>query len=197
MLQWLRHLSRNVIVKARRVARENNARNRWLDEARRTSLVHESIEFKGLDPEPANLKIGSNCCLERDVSVWLSNDPGADAKLAIGDGVYVGRNTFLGCYQPLKIGDNALIGAYSYITSGNHGFARRDVTINSQGFTGSPIEIGPDVWIGAHVTILPGVVIGKGAILGAGSLVNKDIPEYQIWAGVPAKFIRQRPGGGE
>lgn len=55
-----------------------------------------------------------------------------------------------------------------------------------------PIEIGNDVWIGARSVILSGVKIGNGAIIAANSVVTKDIPEYAIAAGVPAKVIGQR-----
>lgn len=48
------------------------------------------------------------------------------------------------------------------------------------------------VWIGANVVVLRGVRIGEGAIIGAGAVVNKDIPPFEIWGGVPAKFIKKR-----
>ena len=54
------------------------------------------------------------------------------------------------------------------------------------------VKIGKDVWIGANAIVLKGITIGNGAILGAGSVVTKDIPPYEIWAGVPAKFIKER-----
>ena len=52
--------------------------------------------------------------------------------------------------------------------------------------------IEPDVWCGANVTILKGVHIGKGSVIAAGAVVTKNIGEYEIWAGVPAKKIRNR-----
>jgi acetyltransferase-like isoleucine patch superfamily enzyme len=173
--------------------REPTAANLWLAEARKKSLVHPSIEFKGLGPDGSNFTIGRTCCLERDLSVWLSNDHGAEPKLSIGDSVYVGRNTFLGCYKPISIGDHTMIGAYSYIISGDHRFDRRDVPMHDQGYVGRAVVIGSDAWLGTHVTVLPGVTIGEGAIVGAGSVVTKNIPEFEIWAGVPAKHIRHRP----
>jgi acetyltransferase-like isoleucine patch superfamily enzyme len=54
------------------------------------------------------------------------------------------------------------------------------------------VEIGNDVWIGYHVTIIDGVKIGNGAIIAAGSIVTKDIPDYAIVGGIPAKIIRYR-----
>ena len=92
------------------------------------------------------------------------------------------RNCYLGAYQPVTIGDDVQIGAYSYIISANHRFDRRDVTIREQGFTGAAVIIESDVWIGVHVTVLPGLTIGRGAIVGANSVLTKSIPAYQIWA---------------
>ena len=131
----------------------------------------------------------------RDVTIWLSHESNAKPKLTLGKRVFVTRNCYLGVFQPITIGDDTQIGAFSYIISANHCFDRRDIPIRDQGFTGSPIVIGSDVWIGTHVVILPGVMIGNGAIIGAGSVVTKDVPAYQIWGGMPAKFLKERPGG--
>jgi maltose O-acetyltransferase len=57
---------------------------------------------------------------------------------------------------------------------------------------GGPVKISHHVWIASDVTILPGVTLGEGAVVGAASLVSKNIPSKQIWAGVPAKFVRER-----
>lgn len=53
-----------------------------------------------------------------------------------------------------------------------------------------PITIGEDAWIGAGVIILPGVSVGRGSLLGAGSIVTKDVPEYTVVAGNPARVLR-------
>ena len=55
-----------------------------------------------------------------------------------------------------------------------------------------PPVIGDDVWIGVNVVILRGVRIGDGAVIAAGAVVAKDVPENEIWGGVPARFIRKR-----
>ena len=55
-----------------------------------------------------------------------------------------------------------------------------------------PIIIGNDVWIGARVIILPGIHVGNGCVIGAGSVVTHDIPDYEIWAGNPAHKIKTR-----
>ncbi|MUG94040.1 acyltransferase [Scytonema sp. UIC 10036] len=106
---------------------------------------------------------------------------------------YIGRNTFIGVFHPITIGEASQIGAYSYLISANHCYERRDIPIIEQGFVGAEIVIEDDVWLGTHVVVLPGVTIGQGAIVAAGSVVTKDIPPYQVWGGVPAKFIKHRP----
>lgn len=79
----------------------------------------------------------------------------------------------------------------------NHRFDRTDVPMRFQEFSESePVIIDDDVWIGCRVTILPGVRIGKGAIIGAASVVTKDVPEYAIVGGNPAKVIKMRKRAG-
>ena len=72
-------------------------------------------------------------------------------------------------------------------------FERTDVPMMEQGFyPEEPVYIGDDVWIGDRVLILPGVHIGTGCIVAAGAVVTKDVPDYAIAAGVPAKVMRMR-----
>ena len=68
--------------------------------------------------------------------------------------------------------------------------------MNQQGFEPEQVmHIGDDVWIGTNVIILPGVNIGSHCIIGAGAVVTKDVPDYAIVGGVPAKVIRYRTEG--
>ncbi len=171
------------------------AQFRWwiAGQARRGVVIHPTLEILGPRNwrDAARFRDGSR--IDRDCSLWISTDAGADARFALGAGAYVGRNTFLGAYRPLSIGDRALVGAYCYIISANHRYERRDVPIREQGFTGAPIVIEEDAWLGTHVVVLPGVTIGRGAIIAAGSVVNRDVPAWQIWGGMPARFIKERP----
>jgi maltose O-acetyltransferase len=108
----------------------------------------------------------------------------------IGNNSAIGHNARLGA---VKIGDNVMMGPDVIIFSRNHVFENRMVPMNVQGGTeGNPVLIGDDVWIGARAIILPGVHIGKGAIVGAGAVVSKDVPEYAIVAGNPARVIKQK-----
>jgi len=92
------------------------------------------------------------------------------------------------------IGNDVLIAGHCLIIPANHNFVRTDIPITDQKETSLGIVIQDDVWIGAGCQILDGVTIGKGSIIGAGSVVNKSIPEYSIAVGVPAKVIKKRVG---
>lgn len=86
-----------------------------------------------------------------------------------------------------------MMGPDVMIFHGDHEMSRRDIPMRLQGDSVSkPVVIGDDVWIGARSIILKGVHIGKGAVIAAGAVVTKDVPEYAIVGGVPAKVIKYR-----
>ncbi|MCL1899355.1 MAG: acyltransferase [Promicromonosporaceae bacterium] len=93
-------------------------------------------------------------------------------------------------------GDGVRIGGQTSILGFNHRFAP-DEPVFRQGLSSRGITIGDDVWIGSHAVLLDGIVVGQGAVIGAGSVVTKDVPAGAVVAGNPARFIRWRrdPGG--
>lgn len=168
--------------------------NKWLSlQSKKGSSIHSSIDFIGKRPAFYCIELGDKCHFQRDLTIDITEIEELNPRLVIKDGAYIGRNTVISVYSPITIGKEVLIGAYSYIVSSNHNYERRDLPIWTQGVIEAPIIIEDGVWIGAHVIVLPGVTIGEGAIIGAGSVVSKNIPPYEIWAGVPAKFIKKRP----
>lgn len=111
--------------------------------------------------------------------------------LSIDDNSGIGEHSEI--YGDVTIGKNVMMGTNCIIYSRNHRFDRTDIPMNEQGFSEvKPVIIGDDVWIGGRVTILPGVHVGHGSIIGAGAVVTKDVPEYAIVGGNPAKVIRYR-----
>ena len=92
----------------------------------------------------------------------------------------------------IVIGDDVMIGPNVVIRASNHGAQDLDVPMWDQPHTGGTIRIGDDVWIGANAVIVPDVTIGSHAIVAAGAVVTRDIPEYAIAAGVPARVIADR-----
>ena len=111
----------------------------------------------------------------------------------LGDHVEINRSVYLwaGHHSKIVIGDYTGISPEVFIISSNHG-TKKGETFMTQDHQEADIIIGKDVWIGAHAIILPGVTIGDGAIIGAGSVVIKDIPENAIAFGVPARIVSKR-----
>jgi len=193
MIRLIYRKFRSMCVRLDRLLHTPTPIERWMAIPARTGVIHPSIQFTHLLPNQNNCVLGERCILDMGVTIWLADEPAATPQLKLGNDVYVGKNTFLGSYFPISIGDNTLIGADSYIISANHGFSRRDIPIRKQGYFGAPVAIGEGVWLGAHVIVLPGVTIGQGAIVGAGSVVTRSIPPFEIWAGSPARWIKNRP----
>jgi len=92
----------------------------------------------------------------------------------------------------LEIGDNVLIGPGVGIHGSNYKYSDKNRPIIEQGIESKGIKIEDDVWIGSNSTILDGVTIGKGSVIGAGSVVTRDIPPYSVAFGVPAKVVEER-----
>lgn len=114
-----------------------------------------------------------------------------------GESIEIGDNSGIGanCDIPkdIIIGKNVMLSRQSFILSRNHRFDRIDIPINDQGFYDSKQTIiDDDCWIGLRTIITPGRHISKGTIVGMGSVLTKDFPEYSIVGGTPAKLIRSR-----
>ena len=115
-------------------------------------------------------------------------------ELSIGDRSGIGVNCKVS--GRTYIGDDVMMGPDCIMYSYSHAHSSIDIPMDQQGFESeTPIHIGNDVWIGARVIILPGVTVGNHVILGAGAVVTKDIPDYAIAGGCPAKVIRMRNEG--
>ena len=110
-----------------------------------------------------------------------------------GKNIKIGKNVFINAccrFQDqggIEIGDGSLIGHNTTIATLNHDF-NPDKRANLHP---SPVKIGKNVWIGSDSTILPGVEIGDGAVIGAGSVVTKNVPANSIAVGSPARVIKQ------
>jgi acetyltransferase-like isoleucine patch superfamily enzyme len=118
--------------------------------------------------DPQNVEVGSRVSVGPHARLWAS----PNARLVIADDVLIGPNVI--------------------IVTANHGFAQRDVRVGDQPQIEQDVLIGRDAWIGANAVILPGIRIGEGAVVAAGSVVNRDVEPYAVVGGVPARPIGER-----
>lgn len=139
---------------------------------------------------PENIRLGSEIYIVAG-AVLRACDHGS---LTIGDRFAINGNSRVvaDCGGEIRIGNGVMIGPNVVIRASNHDHDRCDVPIWEQGQTGGRIVIGDDVWIASNVVILPGVEIGSHAIIAAGAVVTRDVPEFAVVAGVPARVIKDR-----
>ncbi len=135
--------------------------------------------------------IGAYTCL---VCIDDHNNKLSNSTLTIGEGTSIGEmNNIRAGGGRITIGSKCIFAQHISIIAANHLIAKDQYMIDQAWDTEKNfVEIGDDVWIGSGVSILPGVRVGKGAILAAGSVVTKDVGEYEIVAGVPARLIKCR-----
>lgn len=131
-------------------------------------------------------KIGLNSIISRNVKIVYPQG------IEIGDYVNITRNVTLDGRGGIKIGSDTLVGFESIILTSSHNYKQKNMLVREQGMFQAPVAIGKDVWIGTRVIILPGVTIGDGAVIGANSVVSKDVKPNTVVAGTPAKFIKER-----
>lgn len=133
-------------------------------------------EIHGLSTN--GLKFGKNVTIGRYTSIRPSSYYGVGK---IGYGLEMGENSsigpygFVGCSGKIEIGKNVMIGPRVSLFAENHNFSDVSTTIKEQGVNNKGILIEDDCWIGSGVIILDGVTIGHGSVIGAGTLVTKDI----------------------
>lgn len=113
-------------------------------------------------------------------------------ELSIGKDVTINERCFISAYGGLSIGNSVSIGHDTTILSSDHSFIGKDIMIKEQGIMGKPTIIGDDVYIGCKCIILGGIEIGCGAVVGAGSVVTKNVGEYSIVVGNPCRELKNR-----
>ncbi len=140
------------------------------------------------------IKVGKNCRFGRYSTIELFN---SDSELSVGDGFRSNSYLHIGVQSSVVIGKNVLVASGVYISDHSHGAYGKLEPSNpltppvDRQLHVAPVIIGDNVWLGEKVAILPGVRVGNGVIVGAGAVVTKDIPDYSIVAGVPAKVIKR------
>lgn len=153
------------------------------------SVLYHPLCIRGRE----NICIGNQTTILNGVRMQVYNDlTGKQSKIKIGDNCYIGyNNTFLAGGN-ITLEDGVLMASNILISSENHSINPEspDYYMN-QKLSCDPIIVGEGTWIGEKVSILSGVTIGKKCVIGAGSIVTKDIPDFSIAVGSPAKVIKK------
>ena len=118
---------------------------------------------------------------------------GAPEKFSIDSTSHLKSNTYIDCtWGGVTIGKFFFLGRGLTIFSSNHNYELGDYIPYSRTSIPKPVVIKDFVWCGANVTICPGVTIGEGVVIGAGAVVTKDVPDYAVVGGNPAKILKYR-----
>ena len=141
------------------------------------------------------ISIGDDTLIGPGVALSAGMVPGQECiskvVVSIGDRCLIGRGSGIVGHFSITIGNDVWTGHHVYITDQNHGY--EDVTrpISQQSQPERPVVIGDGSWLGHGAVVLPGVTIGKHVVIGANSVVTKDIPDFSVAVGSPARVIRR------
>lgn len=114
-------------------------------------------------------------------------------RMVIGDGTWIGQACFLHSAGGIEIGKNVGVGPHVKILTSRHAEAGRDLPILLSPIETAPVVVKDDADLGIGAILLPGVTVGRGAQVGAGAVVTKDVEDFAVVAGNPARVLRTRP----
>jgi acetyltransferase-like isoleucine patch superfamily enzyme len=156
--------------------------------ARGGFYVRHPVEGEILEAlDDGRLRIGPGTLLEP--GCWLTMAP--EAEVEIGAGSFLNRNTMIAAQGRVSIGDHTMFANGCFIGDAEHRFDDPELPITWQGFTSKgPVAIGDNCWFGVNCVVTSGVIVGERCVVGANSVVNRDLPPRTIAAGAPAKVIR-------
>jgi acetyltransferase-like isoleucine patch superfamily enzyme len=133
------------------------------------------------------LQLGRDVLLEP--GVWITAP--APARVRIGSGTFLNLGVMIAALELVEIGDHCMFANGCFITDADHRVDDPTLPITWQGFTTKgPTRIGDNVWCGANVVITSGVSVGERCVIGANSVVTRDLPAFSVAAGAPARVIR-------
>lgn len=131
----------------------------------------------------------------------LTDGDNTEVAVVIESGTSISGTCVISAVRSIVIEQDTLLARNVYIADHSHSFQRKDLPILAQGVDKiSPVRIKRGAWLGQNVVVCPGVTIGTGAVIGANSVVTKDVPDYSVAVGAPARVVnrtdcsRQRDG---
>jgi acetyltransferase-like isoleucine patch superfamily enzyme len=133
------------------------------------------------------LELGENVLFEP--GVWLTG--AAPARIRIGSGSFLNLGVMVAAMDLVEIGEHCMFANGCFITDADHRFDDPDKPVPWQGFRSKgPTRVGANVWCGANVVITSGVTVGERCVIGANSVVTRDLEPYSIAVGAPARAVK-------
>ena len=160
-------------------------------------LLHHGIKTEGFVFLPRHYEISKGKKAEFTIGGFVFIGEGCafrahEGKLRIGHKCTFGGKNTINCYNHVEVGDENLWADNIYVVDFDHWFIDPMMSIRSQGIRKEHVIIKNNVWIGEKVTIVRGVTVGQGCVIGAMSLVSRDVPPFSVSGGVPARIIKYR-----
>lgn len=150
------------------------------------SIIDDGCVLDAKGGPKSGISIGKGCYIGRQTIIYCK-----DGRINIGDESNIGHNCIIFSSNFVEIREKVLIAAYSYIMSGGrYDFPVDKEFVYQDTFSRGPTIIESNAWVGAKVVIVDGVRVGKNSIIGAGSVVLKDIPPNCVVFGVPGKIYK-------
>jgi acetyltransferase-like isoleucine patch superfamily enzyme len=141
------------------------------------------------------IEIGTDTLIGPGVSLSAGMVPGQECitspVVRIGDRCLIGKGSGIVGHFSITIGNDVWTGHHVYITDQNHGYENIALPISQQSQPERAVVIGDESWLGYGSVVLPGVTIGKHVVIGANSVVTRDIPDYSVAVGSPARVVRK------
>lgn len=141
----------------------------------------------------SQIELGNYVVIHRDSWVQVVGSGGADRspRLILKDNVSIGMGATISAAKKIIFEEGVFSARNIYVSDHGHEFRDVSIPVRSQGIGNiAEVRIGKNTWLGQNCVILPGVTIGKHCVIGANSVVNRDIPDYAVAAGAPARIIR-------
>jgi acetyltransferase-like isoleucine patch superfamily enzyme len=165
----------------------------WL-KCKLNHVTYASIPYIGMGVKIINkggVALGRNVIIRPSTHIWCSSK---DSQILLGNSVEIGNHSTISSHHSIEIKDGVLTGPHVFIADHNHNYLDISKWITLQGVSqkdGDRVLIEEGTWLGTNVVVVGNVHIGKQCVIGANSVVVRDVPDYSVAVGIPAKVVKR------
>lgn len=148
---------------------------------------------------PERIQVGNGVAIANRVTLramtaypWSNPPQSFSPEIVLEDNCFINNGSQISCVRRVAIGADVMIAENCFIADNNHGYADPDLPVRAQPLVADgEVQIGAGSWIGAHCSIVGNVRIGRHCVVGANSVVTKDLPDFSVAAGAPARILKR------